>query len=308
MKLFFLSLLSFFFIATSTLAITKFIPAFKNEISKVAPTENFENTSLPMLPVLTGSNPSPSFTAHSVLAVDVSSQVNLYEKDPDSRVLPASTTKIVTALVAMDFSFPAEILTVGEEARIEGQKMGLVKGERILVEDLLYGLLVFSANDAAEVLANNYPGGRASFITAMNLKAEDLNLFNTSFNNPSGLDGNGLMTSARDLVRVAEFAMENSLFRKIVGTEEKVVEGSEGKFKHKLVNLNELLGKEEGVLGVKTGWTEGARENLVTYVDRDGKKIIIVVLGSQDRFGETKVLLDWIFENYEWKEVTGYSS
>ncbi len=308
MKLFLLSILAFFFIATSTLAITKFTPASARGAEEPAVSkESFENTPLPLLPVLTGSIPTPTFTAHSVLAVDVPSQVSLYEKDPDSRVLPASTTKIVTALVAMDYYLPAEILVVGNEAKIEGQKMGLVYGEQISVEDLLYGLLVFSANDAAEVLAKNYPGGRSSFVTAMNLKAKELNLFNTSFYNPSGLDGVGHVTSARDLVRVAKFAMDNPLFRKIVGTQEIVVEGNEGKFKHKLVNLNQLLGKEEGVLGIKTGWTEEARENLVTYVDRDGKKIIIVVLGSQDRFGETKKLLDWIFENYEWRKVSNYS-
>ena len=98
--------------------------------------------------------------------------------------------------------------------------------------------------------------------------------------------------------------MKNPLFSQIVGTKEKVVESYDGKIKHKLVNINELVGKVEGVLGVKTGWTQDARENLVTYIERDGSRVMIVLLASQDRFGETRELIDWIFENYEWREVT----
>jgi len=97
--------------------------------------------------------------------------------------------------------------------------------------------------------------------------------------------------------------MKNPEFANIVGTKEITVKSIDGKIVHKLANVNQLLGKVPGVLGVKTGWTESARENLVTYIERDNHKIMIAVLGSQDRFGETKELINWIFANYSWQEV-----
>jgi D-alanyl-D-alanine carboxypeptidase len=152
-------------------------------------------------------------------------------------------------------------------------------------------------------LAANYPGGRDLFITAMNLKAKQYGLNDSYFTNPSGLDGNTQVTTALDLAKISEEAMKKPIFAQIVGTKALTVKSVEGGFSHKLTNINRLVGEVEGVLGVKTGWTEEARENLVTYLERDGKKIMIVVLGSQDRFGETKELINWIFANYEWKEV-----
>lgn len=258
------------------------------------------------VPIAKESSSFPVISAQAALAVDLSSGISLYEKNPDTTLLPASTTKIITALVALD-SYPLEaVLKVGK-IKIDGQKMGLVFGEEMKMEDLLYGLLVFSANDAAEVLAQDYPGGYDVFVDAMNAKAKELSLENTKFYNPSGVDGNGHVTTARDLIRVSEVAMRNPEFAKIVGTKEITVTSIDGKIKHRLTNINLLLGKVPGVIGVKTGWTENARENLVTYLERDDKKVMIALLGSQDRFGETKELIDWIFANYEWKEVKPYS-
>ena len=303
MKLLYLAIISFFFIATSTLAINSF-NVKPQEPSSPNPTRLInDEISLVPLPVLTRSDSLPVLSAYSVLAVDVDSGVSLYEKNPDTSLLPASTTKIVTSLVAIDYYHPDEVLTVGPEVNVEGQKMRLVIGEKIKVNDLLYGLLVYSANDAAEVLAKNYPGGKESFVTAMNLKARDLNLHNSNFTNPTGLDGSSHVSSARDLVRISAFAMRNPYFRKIVGTKETVVKSSDEKFVHRLTNINELLGEIEGVLGVKTGWTENAQENLVTYVERGDRKVMIAVLGSNDRFGETSNLIEWIFGNYEWRSV-----
>jgi D-alanyl-D-alanine carboxypeptidase (penicillin-binding protein 5/6) len=254
------------------------------------------------IPILVKDGPYPVLSAQAVLALDLNSGVSLYEKEPDRKQLPASTTKIVTALVAMDFYKDDVVLEV-KNVKIDGQKMGLQNGEKMTVKDLLYGLLVYSANDAAEVFAQNYPGGRDAFIAAMNAKANDLNLTETEFVNPTGLDGNGIYTTARDLARVAEVAMKDPRFAEIVGTKEKIVQDITGKLVHKLQNVNVLLGKVDGVLGVKTGWTENARENLVTYYEKDGKKIMIVVLGSQDRFGETEELLSWINTSYDWQPV-----
>jgi len=181
--------------------------------------------------------------------------------------------------------------------------MGLYLGEQMTFENLLYGLLVYSANDAAETLAQNFPGGYDNFITAMNQKATDLSMTNSYFDNPVGLDTDGQHSTARDLIRASEVAMRNPEFAKVVGTKQITVTDITGKSIYSLKNINELLGVVPGVMGVKTGWTENARENLVTYMDRDGHKIMIALLGSQDRFGETKELIDWIFTNYEWQEV-----
>jgi D-alanyl-D-alanine carboxypeptidase (penicillin-binding protein 5/6) len=269
-------------------------------------------------PVLSGTVDFPVLSAQAVIALDVDSGVSLYEKNPDEPFLPASTTKIITALVAMNHYSLGQVLEV-KNPKVDGQKMGLVAGEKINVESLLYGLLVYSANDAAEVLAQNFcipqssaaiggemgSCGREAFILAMNSKAESLGMVNSHFANPTGLDttSGSVHTTARDLIVVSKAAMEDTEFAKIVGTREITVTSTDGKFVHRLKNINELLGEVDGVIGVKTGWTENARENLVTYVVRENKKVMIALLGSQDRFGETKELINWIFENYNWKQV-----
>ena len=295
-SLLFLSLLSFVFIASTALALSASESRYQPETSQ-------NQKLLSPLPVISKDASFPIISAQAALAIDMDSQVSLYEKRADSPFLPASTTKIITALVAREY-YPLNLVIKVPEVKIEGQKMGLIRGEEIEVEDLLYGLLVYSANDAAEVLALNFPGGRDLFIVAMNLKAKELGLAHSKFSNPAGLDdGDGHVTTAKDLIRVSEIAMKNPLFAKIVGTKEKTVTSTNGRIVHKLKNINELLGSIDGVKGVKTGWTENARENLVTYIERDGHKVMIALLGSQDRFGETRELIDWIFENYDWQEV-----
>jgi D-alanyl-D-alanine carboxypeptidase len=297
MKFFHIALLAFVFIAVTALALSS--ESFKENLSE----KKNEERVFSALPVISKEASFPIISAQAALAIDMDSQVTLYEKKPDSPLLPASTTKIITALVAMEY-YPLELVVKVPLVKIDGQKMGLIQGEEITVESLLYGLLVYSANDAAEVLALNFPGGRDLFITAMNLKAKELGLVHSKFSNPAGLDdGDGHVTTARDLIRVSEIAMQDPLFAEIVATKEKTVKSTNGKITHKLRNINELLGVVPGVLGVKTGWTENARENLVTYLERDGRRVMIVLLASQDRFGETKELIDWIFTNFTWQEV-----
>lgn len=295
----FFLMLSFVFITSYALALSPSGTVVYQKISSAVSKKEY-----PSVPAISKDATFPIFSAQGVLAVDLTSGVTLFEKDADKALLPASTTKIVTALVAMDAFNKDDVIEIGNIA-IEGQKMGLKKGEKIKVSDLLYGLLVYSANDAAEALTQNYSGGKEGFVLAMNNFAKSLHLENTNFTNPSGLDGGGnhIVSTARDLIRISSYAMKNSDFAKIVATKEITVKSIDGKIAHKLTNVNELLGKVPGVLGVKTGWTESARENLVTYIERDNHKIMIAVLGSQDRFGETKELITWIFANYSWQEV-----
>lgn len=258
----------------------------------------------------TGKRP-PFLTAHSVLVLDQDSAVVLYQKNARGKLLPASTVKMMTALVVLSHYQLNEVLTVGK-ANWEGQDMELQEGERISVRALLYGLLVGSANDAAQVLAQSYPGGQQAFVVAMNKKTEELNLFDTYFANPTGLDtdeqGNLLpnhsFTTTLDLARLTIQALSNPVFAQIVATSQIVVSDVTGKITHRLFNINQLLGRIEGIKGVKTGWTEEAGECLVSFVERDGKRIVAVVLGSEDRFGETARLIKWVFANYEWERIT----
>jgi serine-type D-Ala-D-Ala carboxypeptidase (penicillin-binding protein 5/6) len=296
-KFLYLLMLSFVLISTTAISANTNI----NEIIKyITPQKNTKAYS--DLPVLNEGAVYPIVSAQSVMAVDLTSGVTLYEKDPNKALLPASTTKIVTALVAIDTYLPDQVLKVGK-VTVEGQKMGLVWGEEIKFIDLLNGLLIYSANDAAEVLAQNHPGGRDLFIGLMNKKVKDLGLTNTHFTNPVGLDSGAQYSTTRDLVVVAKEAMKNETFAEIVGTKEKIVKSVDNRFTHRLMNINKLIGEVDGVKGVKTGWTENARENLVTYIDRNNRKVMIVVLGSSDRFGETKELIEWVYGNYRWQEV-----
>lgn len=299
--IFFLILATFVFIATLSISLSS--EGFRDSVKKVlVGSDKKSNEVLPDLPVFVGEKDFPVISAQAVLAIDLPSQVPLYEKDPDKKLLPASTTKIMTALVALNYYRDDDILVV-DGINSPGQKLGLGKGERYKAISLIEATLIYSANDAAETLAKNYIGGEEAFVERMNDKAREMRLTNSHFENVVGYDSLNHYSTARDLVRVAEVAMRDPKFAAIVSTKSKVINDLDGKRTFTLNSTNELLGKVEGVVGVKTGWTENARENLVTYVERDGKKVLIAVLGSSDRFGETRELIDWIFSNYEWQKV-----
>lgn len=301
----------FLFVSTSILSGMKVtgLLAYDDDIQEtiISHKENsyngLSNFTGPMLPIKNIDATFPDFTAYSILAIDVESGATLFEKNPEIQVLPASTTKIMTALIAMEAYDVGQILTV-PNLKSTGQKMDLVPGEKISVMNLLYGLLVFSANDAAEVLAYYYPmGGREGFISRMNEKAVEVGMRNTVFVNPTGLEGQGHLSTAKDMVTLSTYAMRNDVFASIVGTKDITVKSNDEIYKHHLTSINELLGKVDGVLGVKTGWTENAKENLVSYVERDGRYVAIALLGSNDRFGESTKLIEWIYQNYSWEEV-----
>jgi len=234
--------------------------------------------------------------------MDTESAVVLYEKNPDLSLLPASTTKIMTAVVVLENYSLDQILTVGDLEK-NGQTIDLLPGERMTVGNLLYGLLVASGNDAAMVLAENFLGGKPAFVKAMNQKAIELNLKNSHFENPSGIDHPNHYSTAIDLARLTSYALKNPVFVQIVNTKKITIWDVSGKIPHYLFNINQLVGDDSGVVGVKTGWTEEAGECLVAHVRKDGRRITTVILGSQDRFGETKRLIEWVFTNFEWEEV-----
>lgn len=231
-----------------------------------------------------------NLSAKSAIIYEKDSRVVVFKKDENFRFSPASTTKIMTAIVALSHYELDQVLTVPDLSLVKGSKMGLFENEKITFKNLLYGLLLPSGNDAAYTLAYNFPGGEEAFIKKMNEKAKDLKLFNTRFFDPSGY-GDDNYTTAIDLARLSAFALENNDFKKVVETKYNTVSDITGEFNHPLSNLNKLLYRQ-GVHGVKTGYTDEAGGVLVTSFISKSKTYIIVVLKSEDRFLDTQNLID----------------
>lgn len=246
------------------------------------------------IPLIKAGALPPSVSAQGVYVVDAASLTPLYAKNEKQRFYPASTTKVVTALVALDLYAPDDVLTV-KIASVEGQLMNLQNGERITLENLLYGLLVHSGNDAAVAIANSY--GYDRFIELMNKKAHELHMNNTTFRNPNGLDDMQQLTTPYDLTLAARELLKNPYLTKIVGTKEITISDVDYTIFHHLSNVNKLLGEIRGLGGLKTGYTEFAGENLVSFYKHEGHDFIIVVMKSNDRFADTRTLVDWIITN-----------
>lgn len=245
----------------------------------------------------------PSVSAKNVYIFDPIALSVLYEKNSNLPVPPASTTKLMTALVTLNtfqlsdtVSLPAAQLVVGSSSKIASTTTWSV-------EQLLYALLVSSGNDAAIALAQLHPSGYDGFVTDMNESAQDYGLDQTHFNNVSGLDSPGHYSSARDLAFLTLEVMRHPLLREIVASPSVTVQDVSGTVSTTLYSTNLLLSSEPGVIGVKTGKTEAALECLVTWIERDNHPVLIVLLGSNDRFGETKQLIDWVYANFEWIRV-----
>ncbi len=245
---------------------------------------------------------TPWLSARSALAIDLNSKVIIFARNPDSQLIPASTTKIMTALVSLEQYSLDQVLEVKQAYPI-GMVMELEQGERMTVKNLLKAMLVGSANDAAMVLAENYPGGLEKFIERMNQKAKEFYLDKTIFKNPTGVEDEGHITTAHDLLVLTSEAVKNDIFREIISIKKTKVWDITGEKEYELENINELLDVVPGLKGVKTGWTENAGECLVSWVERDNHNILTVVLGSQDRFGDTQNLVEWVFANFRWEPI-----
>lgn len=251
---------------------------------------------------LGNSNEDLILSAKSALAVDYESGEILYSRNFKNRLPVASTLKIMTALVVLEnLSLPEELVVSEKAASVGENSMGLTAGERLTVEELLYGLMLVSGNDAAVVLAEGVAGSEDEFVALMNKKARDLGLSDTKFVNTTGLDEeerNGYST-AYDMATIARYTWENyPLFRKVSSTVHQYIEAT---YKHKdfdLYNDTNLLTTYPGVRGIKPGFTWEAGLCLVTYAENGGKRILAVVLGSDDRRGEMKELLDFSFGKY----------
>ena len=242
----------------------------------------------------------PPIAAGAFLVIDRESGEVLAEKDADVPLPPASTTKIMTAVIALEHMDQDSVIQVPMDLTSEGSVMKLLPGEEIRVGDLITGMLIHSSNDAAEVLAHSYPGGEKEFVATMNEKAHMLGMIHTHYENASGLFELGHVMTVRDLLILARYAMKNSTFASIVSMKEATISSTDGKTTHHVETTNQLLGEVEGVEGIKTGYTEEAGECLVTQVTRDGHTILTAILKSPDRFTETKTLISWVYGGYIW--------
>lgn len=245
------------------------------------------------IPIVNEATASPVLSAQSVYVIDKQTATPLFVRDEHVQHLPASTTKIITALVGADVFKQTDVLEVKRTFDV-GQVAHFVQGERLTYENLMYALLVYSANDAAYVIADNYPGGYDAFIRAMNAKAQSLSMKDSHFVNPAGLDADGQVTTAFDLSLAARRLLDNPFLTKVVGIKDITISDVTYTYFHKLSNVNQLLGMIPGIAGLKTGYTENAGENLVTLYNYQGKQYVIVVLKSLDRFSDTKNVVYWL--------------
>ncbi len=230
----------------------------------------------------------------------------LYEKNATRRHSMASTTKIMTALVVIEVCAPDEVVLVPEEAvGIEGSSVYLKAGEEQTVGNLLYALMLASANDAAAALAMHVAGSIEAFAAKMNERAAHLGLRDTHFENPHGLDAEGHYTTAADLAKITAAAMELPLFREIVATRHKVIVTDDGAGARSLSNHNRLLRSYDGCVGVKTGYTKKTGRCLVSAAERDGMLLIAVTLDAPDDWRDHTALLDFGFSLYRGEVLGG---
>ena len=242
--------------------------------------------------------PVQAVSAQKAYVLDAVSGRVLYEKQPDARSLIASTTKIMTALIVCEQCNVLDRMRIPKEAvGIEGSSMYLREGEVLTLQELLYGLMLSSGNDAAVALAIYCGGTVEGFAELMNDKARVLGLTGTHFENPNGLDSPGHYSTARDLAVLAAYAMENPIFYKTVSAKNVKVG------QRYLTNHNKLLWRVEGADGVKTGFTKAAGRILVSSATRGGRRLIAVTINAPDDWNDHTAFLEEGFSRYAQKRI-----
>lgn len=253
----------------------------------------------------------PEIVGQAGLVMDVLTGKVLYEKNAHSPFEPASTTKIMTAILALEKGNLSDIVVTSEEPlRVDGSRIYLEEGEKLTLEQMLYGMMLNSGNDAAVAIAEHIGGDIESFVKMMNAKAREIGAYHTTFVNPSGLPDEGHLTTAYDLALISRYALLNlPKFRKIVSTKTLEIPWQAEEWDRQLINLNKLLWNYEGADGVKTGYTSTAGRTLVASATRDGWQLISVVLKSDANiWSDSMALLDYGFENFEIKNLVGKNS
>lgn len=250
---------------------------------------------LSLLCILT---PASAVSAKSAIMTDAQTGRVLYEKNPNNRSLIASTTKIMTALIVAEQCNVLDRMQIPKEAvGIEGSSMYLKEGEILTIQELLYGLMLHSGNDAAVALAIYCGGTIEGFVALMNDKANQLGLSDTHFENPNGLDSPHHYSTASDLAILTAYAMKNPIFAQTVST--KSIKIGE----RYLTNHNKLLWRVEGADGVKTGYTRAAGRILVSSATRNSRRLIAVTINAPNDWSDHKKLLETGFQQFQLKEI-----
>jgi serine-type D-Ala-D-Ala carboxypeptidase (penicillin-binding protein 5/6) len=241
----------------------------------------------------------PPVTARAAAVVDGDSGALLLNKNAFRPMAPASVTKILTALVALQHVDPKQRVTARfdrSELDPDGTAMGLLPGDQVTVEDLLYGLMLPSGNDAALVLARTVAGSEVEFVAMMNRAAAANGLDATTFVNAHGLDQPGHRTSAHDIAQIGRLAMRDPRFRTIVRARSWTVVGRRT---YEIFNRNAFLREYPGADGIKIGWTEDAGATIVASAVRHGRRMIVALMNTADRVGECSALMDWAFDTFD---------
>ncbi|MFD1774116.1 D-alanyl-D-alanine carboxypeptidase family protein [Paenibacillus rhizophilus] len=245
---------------------------------------------------------SVSTHAKAAALIDVESGRILYSSHGDEPMLIASLTKIMTAIVAIEYGDLNSKVKVGKKAFAkEGSSLFLRLGEEMTLENMLYGLMLRSGNDAATAIAEHVGGSEEGFVHLMNAKAEILGLKNTHFANPHGLDAEGHYSSANDLAVLTAYAMHNPVFKEIVKTQVKTADNPYEEWDYKWSNKNKMLRLYEGGDGVKTGYTKKALRCLVSSATRDGQQLVAVTLNDGNDWNDHSALLDFGFNRFPLK-------
>ena len=243
--------------------------------------------------ILVFSFSASAISARCAVLLDCTADRVLYQRQVDERSLIASTTKIMTALIICEQCNVLDRVKIPKEAvGVEGSSMYLLEGEILTIQELLYGMMLCSGNDAATALAIYCAGSVEAFAQMMNDKARSLGLLNTHFENPHGLDGVAHYSTARDLGRLAAYAMDNPVFAQIVSTKSVKIGDRQ------LRNHNKLLWQVEGADGVKTGYTKAAGRILVSSATREGRRLVAVTIAAPDDWQDHTTLLEQGFEDY----------
>ncbi len=281
-------------------------------LTRIAAAPSSTTTPTTATPEATPTSPPIALSAQAVYAVDVTSDAQLYAQNSDTPLAPASTTKIVTAIVVMMHASPDETVTIQQDDEVDWNvysHMGIMAGDVISVRDLLAGMLLNSGGDAAMALAR-YVGeklpsqstdnARQRFVEEMNRVAAHIGMTHSHFNDPDGRDTPGHVSTAHDLALAATDLFHYQLLQQLVGTVTKTVSIQGPNVRDiTLVNTNEFLGDPD-VHGVKTGTTDNAGECLVLAVSRGDDRVVTVVLGSTDRYGDTATLLAYLDAQFKW--------
>ena len=243
----------------------------------------------------------PVLEAKAFLVMDVKSDQVLFSQNPDMQLPPASLTKIMTAVVAIEEYNLSKTVVVPEKCvGLNGSSIGFKANEVFTMEDLLYGLLVKSGADAACAVANI--SSEAEFLVKMNAKAKEIGLEKTVFQNEIGFDAeNNQLTSVEDIRKLSLYALNISTFRKIVGTKNATIKNLNTGTVYAFQNTNDLLFTIPGTVGIKTGTTEKAGQCLTYLYQNRDREILVVLLGSQDRFKDTTALLNWANEELDYR-------